>query len=34
MRKVILVLAVGLVSSMSIAADTPTAPIPKEGSVS
>ena len=34
MRKVILVLAVGLVSSMAIAAETPAAPIPKEGSSS
>jgi hypothetical protein len=34
MRKVMLVLAVGLVSSMAMAADTPPEPIPKEGSTS
>lgn len=32
MRRAILVVAVGLISSLAIAADTPPAPIPKEGS--
>lgn len=34
MRRVILVLAVGLVSSKASAAETPAAPIPKEGTTS